>query len=44
LPIEGVSKKRTVIQTFFSATTYTAIPYFGILFWQAVYSENVEKP
>jgi len=31
-----LSKKRCVIQTFFSTTTYAAIPYFGTLLWKAV--------
>ena len=27
-----VVKKRSVIRTFFSKTSYTALPYFGIYF------------
>jgi hypothetical protein len=31
-----LSKKRSVIQTFFSTTTYAPIPQFGTLLWQAI--------
>jgi hypothetical protein len=32
IPYIVVVKKRSVIRTFFSTTTYTALPYFGIYY------------
>jgi hypothetical protein len=34
--LKWLSKKRFGIETFFSTTTYAALPYFGTLLWETV--------
>jgi len=36
IDLQGLSKKRSGIQTFFSTTPYAALPYFRTLLWKAV--------